>query len=144
MIHALIVGASVAVKWVVNEPGSEDAVDIVAQGHDLVAPRYVLIEVANALRKNVKAGQLDDAAASEAFQELLDSPLELAEVDADLCTAALALALALQHPAQDCLYLALAVQENARVLTDDRKFASAVRRSRELARRIVLLGEPLG
>jgi predicted nucleic acid-binding protein len=140
--HSLVVDASVAVKWILHEPDSELAVGVALEGHRLRAPIFILIEAANALRKNVSAGQLDAAAAFHAWEELLASPLELDEVGAELCGAALELALSVGHPAQDCLYLALALRENARVLTDDRKFAAAARRA-GLGRGVALLGEPL-
>lgn len=143
MSHPLVVDASVAAKWIVHEQDSEAAVEIALSGRDLLAPQYVLVEVANAVRKNVKSGHLDAAAATAAWEELLRSPLALTEVDISLATAAFELGLALQHPVQDCLYLALALRADAQVLTDDRRFAAAVRRRAELAGRVVLLGETI-
>jgi predicted nucleic acid-binding protein len=46
----MIVDASVAVKWVVYEDGSTEALDLL--GRELAAPAIWLAEAANALRTN--------------------------------------------------------------------------------------------
>ena len=46
----LVVDASVAVKWLIAEDGSDAAHRLAAGGDDLHAPRLMASEIANALR----------------------------------------------------------------------------------------------
>jgi len=52
----LIIDASVAVKWFVEEAGRDLACDVLRDGFDLFAPDLALVEVANALRNKVRLG----------------------------------------------------------------------------------------
>jgi predicted nucleic acid-binding protein len=61
-------------------------------------------------------------------------------VDDDLLAAA-SLALELGHPIYDCLYLAMAIRENALVITADRRFRDAVDRSAARAGLVRLLSD---
>jgi predicted nucleic acid-binding protein len=135
-----IVDASIAVKWVVDEPDSAAAVALM-DGRPRAAPSYILVEAANAIRKQCAAGKITPEAAALALYDLFAAPLERIPVDEALVADALTLAIDLAHPVQDCLYLALARRSGARVITADRKFARAVRASPAHAASIVLLGE---
>ncbi len=77
MSRSLVVDASVALKWVVTEPGSAEAatlLDEMAAGEvALLAPEHLVGEVANGLRKRVaqKVLTVEDAcAALEAITHL--------------------------------------------------------------------------
>jgi len=48
-----VLDASVAVRWVVQERGSEEAADLLARPIGWMAPRLMLTEVAAALRRPV-------------------------------------------------------------------------------------------
>ena len=132
----LVVDASVGVKWVVPEPDSEDALALFNAGMrgeaDFVAPDVYLPEVANALRKHVHlTGKLTHDEARGALDDVMEGLPELTPSDG-LVTQALELALAFEHAAQDCLYVALAIQRSCTVVTADRgmlsKFARATGR----------------
>jgi predicted nucleic acid-binding protein len=136
-----VVDASVAVKWVLLEDGSEEALAAIATHGPFLAPTLLLVEAANAIGKRVRSGAISPPLGSAAFKDLLAVQMRRIELDPVLAEESLALALALRHPVQDCLYLALARRTGARVLTADRKFARAVRTNAAHADRIVLLGE---
>ena len=59
---SLIVDASVGIKWYVDEPGTAQAVDVLARD-DLVAPDLIFAEVGNAFWKRIHRGvsNLDQA-----------------------------------------------------------------------------------
>ena len=88
---------------------------------DLVlAPELMLTEVANALWRLQRAGQLD----IDGLQRRLSKAAELVdhiEPDRTLQAEALALATYLDHPVYDCLYLVLARREVATLLSADQK-----------------------
>ncbi|WP_156842056.1 type II toxin-antitoxin system VapC family toxin [Novosphingobium aquimarinum] len=113
----MIVDASVAVKWVLREDGSDDALALLARG-DLRAPDFVLVEVANVLWKSWRRGVLDQPAVEEALTAV---PKLFAQLDSTipLLPAAARLACELDHPVYDCLYLASALGNGDRLVTDD-------------------------
>jgi predicted nucleic acid-binding protein len=122
---SIVVDASVALKWVVEEPGSDAALAI--RSEQLVAPAIWLAEAANALWRHVRLGE---ASAVEAFARM--ARLERAPVLSipiqRYVAAALELATRSDHPVYDCFYLALAIELGAPVVTDDRRFAAAAAR----------------
>jgi predicted nucleic acid-binding protein len=136
-----VVDASVAVKWVLLEEGSDHALAAIEVHRPLVAPTLVLVEVANAIRKRVRAGQMTAASGAAAFIDVLAAPMTRIELDDRLAADALGIALELAHPVADCVYLALAMRSRARVLTADRKFVEAVRRRAVYREHVMLLGE---
>ena len=54
----LVVDASVAVKWLVAEEDSEAADRLLAGGDDLHAPRLMASEIANALWRKARTGEI--------------------------------------------------------------------------------------
>ncbi len=122
-----VLDASVAVRWVVSERGSEDAARLLGEPVGWLAPRLMLTEAAGALRKKVSGGELDPSHAAQALDFLVDGALggliHLAD-DETLVAKALLLAITLRHAVPDCLYLALAEQEGAALATADARLAS--------------------
>lgn len=125
-----VVDASVGVKWILPEPGSDRACALLAEvaaGHaHLLAPDLYAAEVANVLwqRASLRA-ELTEEEAREALRALLVSLPELVPSEA-LLPQALALALAFRRPVYDCLYAALAVREGCTLVTADRRLAGVL------------------
>ncbi len=120
-----VIDASVAVKLLVDEPDSDAARELAASGQELHAPRLMASEVANALWRKVRVGQIERADAGAAMALLPDMPLRWND-DETVTADAVRLALALDHPVYDCVYLALAHRIGATVVTADRRFVTAV------------------
>jgi len=120
-----VVDASVAVKWLVEEPDSDAALELAESGEELHAPRLMASEVANALWRKARLGQIERADASAALAWAPDMPVRWND-DETVSADAVRLALALDHPVYDCMYLALAHRIGAVVLTADRRFVTAV------------------
>jgi predicted nucleic acid-binding protein len=129
-VTTLVIDASIAVKWVVEEDGTSDALAL-RRGAKLVAPELLVAESANILWKKV---QRDELSRGEAF--LAARLIQAAEVEFfpthHLLEAAARIAIELNHPAYDCLYLAFAVERDCRFVTADERFvrrvAAAIRR----------------
>ncbi len=120
----MIVDASVAFKWVVEEPGSEDAIGWIGR-QELIAPTLVHAEVGNALWKRVRRKEIADD--GEIGERLADLARYLRTVDeTPFLARALRFAVDLQHPIYDCIYLALAESMGDELLTADRRFLQAV------------------
>ena len=123
---SLVVDASVAALWVIEQDGSARA-NALRSEESLVAPSLIAAEIGSAIWKAVRRSAVkpDDAAAALdaallAFEALL--PLE------QLRDRALALSIALDHPIYDCFYLALAERERCPLITADRRLISAAKR----------------
>lgn len=117
----LVVDASVAVKFSVEESGSSEAVELIRTEPSLVAPDLILTEAANAYWAMVRRGRL---LMIHAERHLDDLPgyFERLYPTGTLIREALAIAFALRHPVYDCVYLALATRLRCRLVTADRKF----------------------
>ena len=134
----LIVDASVALKWVLQEPDSAQADALLSE--DLSAPTYLLAESASVLSRKVRLGELGLEQAWHNMSLLRSVGVRLVGT-LDLLEAALVLSVDLAHPIYDCLYLALAVEERSMLVTSDLQFAERVgQRRRDLAARVWVLG----
>ncbi len=118
----IVIDASVAVKWVLDEPGSEAAVALHDQ--ELIAPALWLAEAANALWRHARIGDISNDEATALFAELMKAPVASLPIDPYL-EPALKLAIEIGHPVYDCIYLALALQHQTHVVTADRRFEAA-------------------
>ena len=114
----IIVDASVAVKWVVSEPGSAEAAALLKQR--LGAPALWLSEASNALWAKVMRRQLSPDEARGQAADLADAPVTAIALPG-LLPDAMSMALELEHPIYDCFYLALAERETADLVTADRR-----------------------
>jgi|HubBroStandDraft_3_1064219.scaffolds.fasta_scaffold33308_3 predicted nucleic acid-binding protein len=137
-MSAWVVDASVALKWVVAEEGSEAASGLA--GEALSAPSLLLAECANALWVKARRGELDAEEAVDRLALLHQAPVRLVAIEV-LTESAARLAFELDHSVYDCLYLALALQQECALITADRRLVRALARDRELAGRVRLLGE---
>jgi len=118
-----VLDASVAVRWLVPERGSEEAAALLGQPFTWLAPRLLVTEVGSALRRKVAGGELSGDVATHALGVLVDAIddgiIRLAE-DEHLVASALTLALTLGRKLPDSLYLALAEREGASLATADK------------------------
>ncbi len=133
---SIVIDASVAVKWVLNEAGTDAALAL--RNEELIAPVLWLAEAANALWRHVRLGELAVEEAIARMTELEEAPVTSLAIE-PLIRPALILGSQSNHPIYDCLYLALALRYDTHIVSDDRRFAAAVARL-GLTERIRLLG----
>lgn len=98
----LVVDASVAVKFLVREPGNEEARRLLAIPDPLIAPDWILAEAANTFWKKVKRSEL---LVVHAERHLTDLPrfFETLHPSADLVADAFDWSIRLRHPVYDCV-----------------------------------------
>ena len=123
MPDSLVVDASIAVKWILDEEGSAKArliFEHAAAGRlTLLAPDILVPEVTNVIWKNAALRAL---ASPERAQETLRvflrgvPPLVPSSV---LAAPALELAMRFRRSLYDCLYVALALSERCTLVTAD-------------------------
>jgi predicted nucleic acid-binding protein len=126
---ALVIDASVAVKWFIAEDRVEEALRLRERDEDLIAPASVVFEVFHALwdaarTRRISTPQLKDIEADipGPFARLV--PME------DLFDHAARLARTLSHPIYDCAYLALSEREGASLVTADERLFTVARKAR--------------
>ena len=121
----MVVDASVAVKWLVVEEGSDNARDLLEGDGDLHVPRLLVSEVANAIWRKARLGEVDRRAASQLITAMSDMPVRW-HADETIGADAVRLAIAHERPVYDFMYVALAQRLGARVVTADQRLANAL------------------
>lgn len=119
----MIIDASVAFKWLVEEQDSDLAFQLI-DGGPLSAPGLIHSEVANALWKAIGRGEISADGCAEQFAEL--SRIVVTDDPVGLAARALEIGVELGHPVYDCLYLALAIALDQPLITADERFWRAV------------------
>lgn len=126
-MNAAVVDASVAIKWVIQEPGTSQALKL-ASNH-LYAPALWRAECANILWKKVRRDELSPEEAAVAAGLLEHFNVDISRAEPSL-SRVLHLAVALGHPAYDCVYLALAETLRLPLVTADEKLLRLVATAR--------------
>ena len=137
----LVIDASIAVKWVVEEHDTSAALALRRRAR-LIAPDLLIAECANILWKKAQRAELSSAEAGLAARLLQAAEIELSPMR-PLLDDATRMAIELGHPAYDCLYMALAVAQDCRFVTADERFLRKLREDRQspLRDRVLSLAE---
>lgn len=130
MTTPLVVDASVALKWVVTEPGSDEALALLTSMADgeltFVAPEHLIGEVGNGLRKRVAQGVLSGEDAGKALDTLGELDFEF-EGGSELWFQSLGAALNWGVTTYDALYVLLALDRRIELITADLRLVDAAR-----------------
>jgi predicted nucleic acid-binding protein len=121
----VVVDASVALKWFVDEDGSKQAEALLTHGDVLIAPDLIVPEVCNATWKMVRRGMMHHTQQIAAVTRL-PSILDELVPTAALAPRAAALSRLLDHPAYNCFYLTLCEQRDGVLVSADRRLVRLV------------------
>jgi predicted nucleic acid-binding protein len=138
-MSSFIVDASVGIQWLVDEPDSERA-DGFYEKHgarNLAAPELIIAEVCNiawrkAIQKEISSQQAIEIASG--FPALLPVLVPTAR----LARLATAIALEINHPIYDCMYLSCADLLNVPLITVDRRLLGKLSTTRYAGRALHL------
>ena len=144
---SVVVDASLAVKWLVEEDDSDKAHAIlqswVDQDITRIAPYLMSFEVANTLHRRVLRGELNVSDGTRMIARLLESRVELHQ-PSNLHVRALQLASQLrQNAAYDAHYLVLAESAGCELWTADERFYRTASPSVDNVRWIGEFGAPV-
>lgn len=122
----IVVDASIAAKWYLNEPGSSEAAAFLTSADALIAPALIRVEVTGAILRRYREQKISQERAREACnlwdEDLADGAVRLLP-DETLLVSARTIAFQIRHAIQDCLYIAAAVEVgDARLVTADATF----------------------
>jgi len=120
-LNIYVVDASVAAKWFFDEIYADVSRQILQPDNRLYAPDFFLLEMDSIFCKRIRRGELSAADAEDARILLSQLPVEYHAFNL-LQNRAYDIANQTQRSIYDCLYLALAVVLNSRMVTADYKF----------------------
>ena len=124
-----IVDASVAAKWLFEEEQTANARTLFESGQPLVAPDLIFAEVGNVAWKRALRGEIT-AEHARAAVRALPQLLSMTTESGHLLYAALELALKLEHPVYDCMYVALAERHDAGLVTADTRLLARLKQAK--------------
>jgi predicted nucleic acid-binding protein len=128
-VNTFVIDASIALKWVIEEDGTPEALALRKRAK-LIAPELLAAESANVLWKKVRRNELLKEEALLAARLLQAAEIELLAARYLLETA-LRMSIEIDHPAYDCVYLALAVENKCHFVTADERFMRKLRQGRQ-------------
>ena len=140
-MRACVIDASIAVKWLVKEEFSTQAMQLLFGETRLIAPDLIFAEAANALWKMQRRREIEVEQMERAINTLRFSPVLIPTSMQELSVSAIRIAAELDHAVYDCYYLALAIRSKCTVVTADKRLLNKVRGRAELAVRIVHVSE---
>jgi predicted nucleic acid-binding protein len=121
----LVVDASVLIKLHITEVRSPEATQAI-KGADLIrGPDLLIAETANILWKYVRRGELAFADADQVLGDILQMPIQLTATP-DLIEPALKIAVETDRAVYDAIYIALAIQSAAVLVTADERLVHAL------------------
>jgi len=121
----LVIDTSVAIKWLVEEELHEEARHLLAGDDLFFAPDFLAIEMANVAWKKARRKEIDAMQAREIAISHRDGEPTLMS-STPLIERAIQIALVLDHPVYDCLYLACAEAVDGDLITADARLCRAV------------------
>jgi predicted nucleic acid-binding protein len=128
-VKTLVINASIAIKWVIEEDGTPDALTI-RQRARMIAPELLVPECANILWKKIQRNEVTNEQALFAARLLQVAEIELVPMRS-LFEAAMRMSIELDHAAYDCLYLSLAIENKCQFVTADERFLRKLDRRKE-------------
>jgi predicted nucleic acid-binding protein len=126
MNETLVIDASVAIKWIVQEKDTNAALGLRSRFR-FTAPDLIVAECSNILWKKAQRAELTRDEATMASRLLKHADIEL-QSSRGLIEEMTALAIDLAYPAYDCSYLTLARQKQFRFVTADKRLLEVVDR----------------
>ncbi|MGQ0665314.1 MAG: type II toxin-antitoxin system VapC family toxin [Pseudomonadota bacterium] len=137
----LVVDASVACKALVPEVHSSIAETLLAETEDIAAPDLIWVEIGSALVKRLWRNEIPIIQVSALMRDFRAVSFRIFPTE-PLIDKAVALASNFRHRVYDCVYVALAVERECRLVTADRGFFNAFARS-PLADRVMWIEDAL-
>jgi predicted nucleic acid-binding protein len=137
----IVVDASLVLKWFVVEDDSAAALRVRIE-HDIVAPDLLLVECRNALLSKLRRREIERAVAEDAESMLDALGLGIAILPSPpMLPHAFKIALDLGEPIYDCVYLAVALATDRKLITADARFATKASKSQFGKDRIEMLAK---
>jgi len=125
-VSVFVVDASVVIKWFVPEIYSEEARRLLRADHQYFAPDLLYAETSNAIWKKVRRGELSSDQGRRLVADLESIAIDTVPTRA-LANDAYTLAIATGCSVYDCMYLALGVRLDTKMITADERLVARLR-----------------
>jgi predicted nucleic acid-binding protein len=131
-VNRIVADVSVAAKWILRGPeerlvpqARQLLLQLVNGEIQIIVPDLFWVELGNVLWKAVRIGRCTRTVAESGLRELKEEGL-LTIPSQSLIEAALGIAIAFDRTVYDSVYVALATDRNAQLMTADEKLANAI------------------
>lgn len=121
----LIIDASVAAKWFVDEEYAEASLAVLDEKNSLHAPDFLLLEIDSIIGKWIRGGVLSVEEGNDIRNALRRFPIQFHPFVSFL-DPAFAISVQTGRSVYDCLYVALAAVIKGRMITADRKLYNSI------------------
>jgi predicted nucleic acid-binding protein len=125
----VVIDANVGVKWFIEESRSSAARKLLEKGASYIAPDIFIPEICNVAWKKVRNNEIS-VDHGQAIVNNLPMVLDRIVPSLELSERAFELAVELDHPVYDCLYLALAERDKIMLITDDAKLVTVAKKAK--------------
>jgi predicted nucleic acid-binding protein len=126
-VSRYVIDASIAVKWIFEEEYYLEARRFLSSEIGYIAPDFMLNECTSAIYKKYSRHEIIEETAIQCIEKLLRFDDIKFYSTYLIQIKAFQIASQINHPIFDCFYLALAMQEQAIVVTADRRFYNRVK-----------------
>jgi predicted nucleic acid-binding protein len=135
----IVIDASVAAMWFLDEADSDNARQLLVRSHDLVAPDLLRLEVASVLLRAIRRKDLGLRDCEQALATVLPGAIRVVPAEG-YATDALRLASRHGGALDDAIYVALAQAIRAPLITGDEAQAAIARAARH---KVLMIGDGL-
>jgi predicted nucleic acid-binding protein len=141
-MRAMVIDASVAIKWFLPEPHSINALKLLETGDELLAPDLIFAECGNVLWKKWLRRELEAEVIPAILGDLHRMNMRIVPTYM-LSEETAKIVVTYRRSFYDSIYLALAVAADGRMVTADEKLCNALGNT-PLAKHLVQLGDAIG
>ena len=126
-MNAIVVDARVVAAAFFPEPCRKNARVLLTSRATLHVPDLIYPEVSNVIWKRQVRGEITDEEARELLADILELPLDVTPSDR-LIETALELPMRTGRSVYDCLYVALAIARDVKMISGDKRLVNALSR----------------
>jgi predicted nucleic acid-binding protein len=124
-MNRCVIDAGILVKLFFNEPHSDACERLIKNVREIIAPDLIWVESAGVIRKRVRGEEIDAEDAPAILLDMLRVPIDAYSSYA-LIRPALHIAIETEQTVYDSLYVALAFQEDCKLLTADERLVNSL------------------
>ena len=124
-MNDVVIDASVALKWLFLEPGSDQAEALLQEVNFFYVPGLFLMEIDSVITKKVRQRKLKAEEATDKCQQLRKLPYRAIEYE-KISSLSVELATSLPVTLYDATYLAVAIENHAILYTADKRLANGL------------------
>lgn len=120
-MNPIVIDTSVAIKWLADEPGTDQALALLRRIDFFYVPDFFLVEMDAVLTKKIRKRELEQQEASYLREEVRKLPFQLIAYE-NISEYAFDLAASLPVTLYDAMFLSVAIHNDSCMITADQRF----------------------